>query len=89
MLQNKANIRSRKDGEYYGQYWQAAIESGAKAVSITSFNEWHEGSQVEPAITKETSDGYKYLDYSPNSPEFYLELTKIWVDKFTEEITKP
>lgn len=39
-------------------------------ISITSFNEWHEGSQIEPAIKKEG-----YSDYGTNSG-FYLELTK-------------
>ena len=23
---------------------------GAKIVSVTSFNEWHEGTQIEPAV---------------------------------------
>jgi hypothetical protein len=30
--------------------WKAAIQAGADRVTITSYNEWHEGTQIEPAI---------------------------------------
>jgi hypothetical protein len=33
----------------YERYWQAALDAGADMVSITSFNEWGEGTQVEAA----------------------------------------
>ena len=29
--------------------WRAAIRAGADGVTITSYNEWHEGTQIEPA----------------------------------------
>ena len=29
--------------------WKAAIRAGADRVTITSYNEWHEGTQIEPA----------------------------------------
>ena len=55
--------------------WKAALNIGAEIVSITSFNEWHEGTQIEAAIQK---DGYE--DYGTD-PDFYLKLTKEMVQQ--------
>ncbi len=43
--------RSRNDGAYYRACWDGAIQSGADWVVITSFNEWLEGSHIEPSTT--------------------------------------
>lgn len=67
---NEANTRARREGAYYEEMWNAALGLDSKIVSITSFNEWHEGSQIEKAVKKE---GYE--DYG-NDPSFYLKLTK-------------
>ena len=79
---NRVNTKPRNNGQYYRDMFQAAVRSrvgfrgkGTGIVSLTSFNEWHEGSQIESAIPKEFN-GFKYLDYLPNQPEFYLQLTK-------------
>jgi hypothetical protein len=37
------------DGQRYDTLWQGAFAAGADVVSITSWNEWHEGTQIEPA----------------------------------------
>ncbi len=29
--------------------WRAAVRARADIVTITSYNEWHEGTQIEPA----------------------------------------
>src|ERR1700687_2915275 len=31
---------------------QAAIHAGADRITITSYNEWHEGTQIEPALSR-------------------------------------
>jgi hypothetical protein len=59
--------RSRDGGEYYRQCWQAAIASQAHWVVINSFNEWPEGSYIEP------SQAYGRL---------YLDLTQTWTARF-------
>ena len=42
-------VKPRRDGATYDGMWRSAIRSGADAVTITSYNEWHEGTQIEPA----------------------------------------
>lgn len=78
---NKRNSKSRQKGSYYTKMLGQAInmahlpESSSKIVSLTSFNEWHEGTQIEPAVSK-VYHNFTYLDYEPHGQDFYLELTK-------------
>ncbi len=60
-------VRSRDGGEYYRQCWQAAIASKPHWVIINSFNEWPEGSYIEPS----QAHGNRYLD-----------LTQQWAVRF-------
>jgi hypothetical protein len=48
----------RRNGAYYRETWQGAIDSGPDLIVITSFNEWLEGTQIEPSA----SYGNLYLD---------------------------
>ena len=45
------HVRPRDGGATYDAMWRAAIHAGADRVTITSYNEWHEGTQIEPAMT--------------------------------------
>ena len=48
---NSIHTRDRSNGDYYRRGWKAALNSGfASGVTITSFNEWGEGTQIEPAV---------------------------------------
>ncbi|EDV20528.1 uncharacterized protein TRIADDRAFT_31721 [Trichoplax adhaerens] len=78
---NSQNTRNRLNGDYYDKGMNHALEINPSIISITSFNEWHEGTQIEKAVHKEYLD-FKYLDYSPQEPDFYLKLTRKWVHKF-------
>jgi hypothetical protein len=74
----------RNDGQTYNDQWTAALNTGVQPamVTITSFNEWHEGSMIEQAATgKEDGNGNKYLDFGSLGPDGYLALTRQWVDK--------
>lgn len=51
-------VRNREDGNFYRATWNAAIQSRPDMVVITSFNEWVEGSQIEPSVKY----GNLYLD---------------------------
>lgn len=50
--------RNRENGNFYRSTWNAALASRPDFVIITSFNEWVEGSQIEPSVTY----GNLYLD---------------------------
>lgn len=41
--------RPRLHGVTYDRMWKTAVRSGADLVTITSYNEWQEGTQIEPA----------------------------------------
>ncbi len=41
----------RQDGNYYRHTWEAAIASNPDMIVITSFNEWREGTMIEPSVT--------------------------------------
>jgi glycoprotein endo-alpha-1,2-mannosidase len=81
---NSNNTRAREAGEYYNRMWQAAVDANPETISITSFNEWHEGTQIETSIPK-TIEGFTYLDFSPLSPDGYLTLTKQWVKRYMQK----
>lgn len=74
---NGANTRGRDNGAYYKRHFEMAHAAKADLLSITSFNEWHEGTQIEPAIkfisTAENST-FVYQEYG-KEPEQYLQLT--------------
>ncbi len=78
---NGRTTRARDQGAYYDRMFRAALDSGAAVLSITSYNEWHEGTQIEPAVPKQNRD-FTYLDYSPLAPDYYLKRTAYWVGEF-------
>jgi len=81
---NKINFRDRQNGAYYDRFFQAAIDTDPFYISITSFNEWPEGTQIEPAVPK-SIPGFTYRDYSPFQPDYYIKRTRYWVEKYMEE----
>ncbi|WP_170288220.1 glycoside hydrolase family 99 protein [Marilutibacter maris] len=85
---NGANAHDRDGGRYYDDMFAAAIASGATHVAITSFNEWHEGTQIEPAVPH-TYPGRHYLDYAPLPPDHYLRRTRYWLSKHPPGLQPP
>ena len=63
--------RDREGGNYYRGTWQTAIDKNAAAVVLTSFNEFFEGSHIEP---------------SEQYGDVYLRLTKELSDKFRAQV---
>jgi glycoprotein endo-alpha-1,2-mannosidase len=74
----------RKRGARYDAMWERAIRARPDAVTITSYNEWHEGTQIEPARVS----GWPYLSYEGDygltgeAAEYaYLARTSYWVQR--------
>jgi glycoprotein endo-alpha-1,2-mannosidase len=84
---NGRNTRGREEGAYYDREFLAAIEAKPDLIGITSFNEWHEGTQIEPAVTKAVGD-FRYEDYAPHEPTWYLDRTAHWVGRYAAVRTR-
>ena len=54
-----ARVKPRLFGATYDSMWKAAAQAGADIVTITSYNEWGEGTQIEPA-----GHGGRYESYN-------------------------
>lgn len=69
----------RAGGAAYRAQWEAAlgVQVRPALVSITSFNEWHEGSQIEPAVMGHASSDADraWFDYGALAETGYLTLT--------------
>lgn len=79
----------RNNGATYAAQWAEALGTGVqpRMVTITSFNEWHEGTQIEPAeIDAVNSSGGSYMSYWPLAPEAYLDRTGREVRSFTATV---
>lgn len=83
---NFQNTRNRINGKYYENSLSAALQARPDFLSVTSFNEWHEGTQIEMAIPKTAQTVYQ--NYLPNKPAIYLEITRKWVAIFGDERQK-
>jgi len=58
----------RHDGATYRVLWEEAIRAAPDWVLITSWNEWHEGSEIEPSW----EDGERYLEITAElAPRFH------------------
>ena len=42
-------VKARRRGATYDRMWGGVVRARADIVTITSYNEWHEGTQIEPA----------------------------------------
>lgn len=60
-------VASRRDGALYDELWDLAVKGLPDWVLITSFNEWHEGSEIEPSF---------------ENGDLYLRKTAEWARRF-------
>ena len=78
--------KPRRRGRTYDAMWRAALVAGADGVTITSYNEWSEGTQIEPA---RALPGSRYLSFDGayglrgrRAQRAYLMRTACWTDVF-------
>ena len=84
---NRQNIRDRQDGRYYKKALGYAKRNTEQFISITSFNEWHEGTQIERASRNEKREdlsGEMYKDYGTYGEYYYLDLTREILFRFVK-----
>jgi len=83
---NTTPTLSRDNGATYDREWQNALSTQADWVSVTSFNEWHEGSIIEPARSSPPPFGYEtfagaYGTSGAASETAYLDRTRYWASQ--------
>lgn len=94
-------IKPRRNGLTYDTMWRDAIAADADEVTITSFNEWQEGTQIEPALTPAhfgtlNLGSLSYLTYNGawgltgvGAEDAYLDRTACWAEIYRSEPHRP
>jgi len=84
-------LRPRLDGATYDQMWRAAVRAAPEVVTVTSYNEWHEGTQIEPA----QPIGRAYASYEGawgltglSAARAYLYRTAVWADRYAARMAQ-
>jgi len=75
-------VRPRSDGRWYDHMWACALRAAPDVVTITSYNEWHEGTQIEPA--RATAGPYATYEGAwrrsgRRAERAYLDRTAYWI----------
>ncbi len=83
------NVRSRRNGTTYDAMWREAIKARVPIVTVTSYNEWHEGTQIEPALAGRS--GYDSYDgawglHGKPAQRAYLDRTAYWIDRYRKRV---
>jgi hypothetical protein len=78
---------ARADGRTYDSMWNAAIRAGADLPTITSYNEWNEGTQIEPACIRAGYASYDgaWGEHGNVASRAYLNRTRYWISRFVHE----
>jgi glycoprotein endo-alpha-1,2-mannosidase len=81
-------IISRQNGAFYDNLWTEMVREKPEAVSVISFNEWHEGTQIEPT-TPHTYNGFTYSNFEgaygltgTDASTAYMNRTASWVSQY-------
>jgi glycoprotein endo-alpha-1,2-mannosidase len=82
-------MKLRRRGLTYDAMWKAALAADPDLVTVTSYNEWGEGTQIEPARSWPQGDGGAYFSYDGAygmsgrpSGYAYLDRTACWAARF-------
>jgi hypothetical protein len=88
--EKSAMQRLRRNGKNYDDWWESVLASDTNYVAVISFNEWHEGTQIEPAVAM-TMPINGYLSYEgayglkgADAEKSYLRRTARWIQLFLQ-----
>lgn len=81
---NTTPTLARDNGATYDKEWTNALNTRPTWVSITSFNEWHEGSVIEPAVARSGYQSFEgaYGRTGASARTAYVDRTRYWVTQF-------
>jgi hypothetical protein len=86
---NISRVQPRRNGKTYDTRWRAAVCARPDLVTIASYNEWHEGTQLEPASATPPGPAGTYRTYvgaygtrGKKSEQAYLTRTRYWVQQY-------
>jgi hypothetical protein len=71
-IRQPGTVIARADGTAYDESWRVALSVDPPWVFVSSWNEWHEGSEIEPSV----EHGRRYL-----------EATRRWAERFRAGVT--
>jgi hypothetical protein len=76
-------VRPRNDGQTYDRMWKTALRSKPDLITVTSYNEWQEGTQIEPARVAFGRDSYEgaWGKRGVAAQRAYLEATARWAER--------
>jgi hypothetical protein len=76
-------VRPRNDGRTYDRMWKTALRAEADLVTITSYNEWQEGTQIEPARAALGKPSYEgaWSKSGAAAQRAYLAATSEWTTR--------
>jgi len=77
-------VRERRNGTTYDRMWKTAIRANPDVVTITSYNEWQEGTQIEPARSQVGRASYEgaWGKRGVGAQRAYLTATAGWVARY-------
>jgi hypothetical protein len=81
-------VRDRQDGLTYERMWKSVIRARPDLVTITSYNEWQEGTQIEPARSQVGRPSYDgaWGKTGVAAQRAYLTATSEWVAKYSTAV---
>ena len=85
-------VLERRGTAQYDEYWQTIVRCDPTFVTIVSFNEWGESTNIEPASSHPPA-GYHYATFSgtlektgTDSETVFIDRTKYWVRQYDRSL---
>ena len=85
-VRTPGQVMVREDGAFYRRLWGTAMSLDADYVLITSWNEWHEGTEIEPSgeygfhyleLTSELASAYKGENPPPMVADYSAQVDNL------------